>query len=644
MLQGVPIPAWLRGMCLVLCGLMGTLQARAQADTLQLGAVEIFAERFARVAAGFVPMRLAPERLPVAAAQSIHFLLEMQSPALLRGYGPGSSYGLSVQGASVAQSQLMINGIPFDNPSLAQADLSLLPTLLFSDVSLLQGGAGALLGNAAMAGTLFLDHKLRESDPRALVNLSAGSFGERGSTAALRYGRSRLQGRTMLYFREADNDFIRTLPGGLEEPQPDAHFRSRGLQQSLSYQSESGWQVEAMLWYGEVNRSIPPTLSQARSHARQEDANLRAQARLRKRFGRVLLTADAAHDAGFLRFSDRNVDDTSSFGTQHVQVEVATKTGRTALSTMVIYRHSSAFTANYANKATREMPALVMRAGRSFFEDRTEVSAAMRIEWLDGSALPVVPTLGVSHALSQKWKLEGHAGRVYRVPGLNDLYWSPGGQPNLLPESGWSQQLGLRYVQPFGEKQRSGKHKPSTQAGLELSMSGFNRQVEHWIIWLPGAGYWEPRNLRRVWSRGMEARATARHSTGTLCWQHRFALDYQRSTTEESLNPEDRALGKQLIYTPLWAGMWEERLLMGPWEGSATLQYRSERFSTADNSRSLEPYILMHAQVQYNWQVKNHAFNLGLVCMNLLNTDYMQVLNRPLPGRHFLINLQYTLK
>ncbi|MFN2424115.1 MAG: hypothetical protein ABR572_10110, partial [Cryomorphaceae bacterium] len=119
---------------------------------------------------------------------------------------------------------------------LAQADLSLLPGFLFSDIGILSGPSAALLGNASVSGTLFLDRRPGGGEEPVLSQkLMAGSFGEFGSGTALNYGEGRLSANTSVYFREAQNDFERTLPNGSVEAQPNAYFRTRGVQQSVAY-------------------------------------------------------------------------------------------------------------------------------------------------------------------------------------------------------------------------------------------------------------------------------------------------------------------------------------------------------------------------------------------------------------------------
>ena len=96
------------------------------------------------------------------------------------------------------------------------------------------------------------------------------------------------------------------------------------------------------------------------------------------------------------------------------------------------------------------------------------------------------------------------ASKDFRIPTINDRFWSPGGVENLLPESGFSQEIGAKL------------HKNTTQFTSSFDATLFNRNIDNWILWLPNAGYWSPRNILLVWSRGMETANTLFLSEGRL--------------------------------------------------------------------------------------------------------------------------------
>ncbi|MGV2480682.1 UNVERIFIED_CONTAM: TonB-dependent receptor, partial [Salmonella enterica subsp. enterica serovar Weltevreden] len=52
--------------------------------------------------------------------------------------------------------------------------------------------------------------------------------------------------------------------------------------------------------------------------------------------------------------------------------------------------------------------------------------------------LPFIPSIGAEWNVFGPWHWQAKASRLYRYPNFNDLYWNPGGNPNLNPENGYS--------------------------------------------------------------------------------------------------------------------------------------------------------------------------------------------------------------
>ena len=87
--------------------------------------------------------------------------------------------------------------------------------------------------------------------------------------------------------------------------------------------------------------------------------------------------------------------------------------------------------------------------------------------------------------------------RNYRFPTLNDLYFLPGGNPDLKNEHGFSYDAGVSF--DVGKK---GVYK------LGGSASWFDSYIDDWIIWLPTTkGFFSPRNVKKVHAYGVEVKA-----------------------------------------------------------------------------------------------------------------------------------------
>lgn len=94
--------------------------------------------------------------------------------------------------------------------------------------------------------------------------------------------------------------------------------------------------------------------------------------------------------------------------------------------------------------------------------------------------------------------LKASVSRNYRFPTLNDLYFLPGGNPNLRNEHGFSYDAGVSF-----EVGKENAYKLSGGANW------FDSYIDDCrIIWLPTTkGFFSPRNVKKVHAYGIEVKA-----------------------------------------------------------------------------------------------------------------------------------------
>ena len=88
--------------------------------------------------------------------------------------------------------------------------------------------------------------------------------------------------------------------------------------------------------------------------------------------------------------------------------------------------------------------------------------------------------------------------RNFRFPTLNDLYFLPGGNPDLKKEHGISYDGGVSFA--VG---RGGSY------SLHGEATWFDSYIDDWIVWLPTfKGFWTPKkNIKEVHAYGVELKA-----------------------------------------------------------------------------------------------------------------------------------------
>ena len=265
---------------------------------------------------------------------------------------------------------------------------------------------------------------------------------------------------------------------------------------------------------------------------------------------------------------------------------------------------------------------------------RLGLSASLREELYGYSFTPLIPAVYADYLLSRKGnvRLKASASRNFRFPTLNDLYFMPGGNPDLKPEKGLSYDAGVSFATA------------KTDAySLEGEITWFDSFIDDWIVWIPTfKGYWTPRNVKQVHAYGIETKAGGFYQFNKD-WQLHLNGSFSWTPSINNGDPTDwadEAIGKQLVYVPLLSSSVNGSLAFRSWKLTYKWCYYSERFTTSDNDIKSKigrvlPYFMNDIVLEKRFVTAPAEISLKLAVNNIFNEEYESVLNRPMPGRNF---------
>lgn len=597
----------------------------AQPEKIPIDTIQIQATRLEDLAAGQRLVSLDSATLALALGQNLADLLSAHSDVFIKSYGAGGLATASLRGGSASHLAVRWNGFNLQSATHGQVDLALLPTFFLDEVNLQYGGAGALYGSGAVGGTLLLNQQLAYGQGlRLRAQSGLGSFGQRQAGADLSLSGQNWALRTRYFAQQADNDF--PLVGRPDRPrQVNSAVQQRGLLQEGAWRLGEQQHLRFWLWRQEHQRAIPPTLSQDSSAARQDDQSTRLALAWERSGDRLDLQARSALIQERLRFQDPlaqlDADNQVRSWISEAEASYRPSLGQT-FHLGLNHTHQRAWADGYGPTSPQQNRLSVLGSYRLRPTGQDwEMVASLRQEWVDGRRVPIMPSLGGRWSPSDWLTLKGQVGRSYRLPTFNDRFWQPGGNPDLRPERGWSEELGLQGQHPLGA------------TALDWSATAFSRQIDDWILWLPNGGFWTPQNVRRVWSRGLEASLEAQRSLGEALVEGQLSYTFTRATVAASAQPRDGSVGQQLIYTPAHQGQARLSVQLGPWSASYFHTYTGQRYTLSDNSAWLAGYGLGHFNLSHAWQGQRFQGALSLRVDNLWNQPYQVIEDRPMPGR-----------
>ena len=274
--------------------------------------------------------------------------------------------------------------------------------------------------------------------------------------------------------------------------------------------------------------------------------------------------------------------------------------------------------------------------------ERMGMSVVLREEMYGDKWTPLIPAFFIDGVVSKKGNvmLKASVSRNFRFPTLNDLYFLPGGNPDLKRESGWTYDVGASFAM--------GKEDVYSWTG---SINWFDSHVKDWILWLPTTkGFFSPRNIKDVHAYGIEMKSDYVVSlkkdlqltlNGTLSWTPSI-------NEGEPMSPADQSVGKQLPYVPEWSSSITGRLSWKRWSLLYKWCYYSERYTMSSNDISLTgklpPYFMNNVTLERGVTTKWAELSLKGAINNLFNEEYLSVLSRPMPGINFEFFIGITPK
>lgn len=254
------------------------------------------------------------------------------------------------------------------------------------------------------------------------------------------------------------------------------------------------------------------------------------------------------------------------------------------------------------------------------------MEALARLHRVDDTQPLLAIRTEIRKGFATDWQVTGVLSRDFRVPTLNDLYWIPGGNPDLQTELSWSQELELSKSW-------------NDQGNAYTKVTFYNRNVDNWIQWAQQDGnqFWSAGNVSEVWSRGLEFVSFLQISfdQSKLWLESRY--QYTKSTYEEAIANPKIDKGTQLWYTPV-----HQVSLQVGWERRGFLLQYMQRYvgKTEGINADLADYYLGDIHLIWRKLEKEMGLRCFLEVNNLWNASYRVIERRPMPGRYLRIGIQ----
>ncbi|OYX12400.1 MAG: hypothetical protein B7Z16_16670 [Algoriphagus sp. 32-45-6] len=454
-----------------------------------------------------------------------------------------------------------------------------------------------------------------------------GSFGLSNSVILASFSGKSFSTQTKLYRQFAQNDFpFRDLsrPGSPEIRAENAQTEQVGWVQDLAWNLSEKSQLKASLWWNRADRQIQPVMGSA-TQDRQQDQSLRAVLDYFRFGNNSVWNVKAGWVADQLTFNgSENRTHQFLLATDWDLQKIENWTFKVGLRGTFAQGDLSTYSAS-------DQRLELYQSAKWEASDRLSLSANFRQLGYQDQIEPFLPGLGMDFLIWEKVNhqllLKASAGKGFKVPTLNDRFWSPGGNPDLLPEKSVNGEIGLQWLK-------------KGDFAWEQSLTYYRMQVDNWIIWLPQGASWSPQNIREVQNQGMEYQGKMTWKTGLWNWEARGSYTFSQALDLTS----DTQIPRQLPYTPKHQANGSLETERNGFSMNLSTFYIGPRAIGTGNARVLEGYQLWNAGLSFfQLHLKKLQIPISFQVLNLLNRDYQVLYLRAMPGRSYQLNLTLLL-
>ena len=670
------------------CSLSGFYRTACHAQTseqwsLRLDEVGILAQRRLKDA-GVQQTSIDTAILHQNVSLSMSDILTQHSTLFIKSYGRATESTAEFRGTSPAHTQVLWNGMKINSPMLGTVDFSTIPSYFVDQANLLHGASSLTLTGGGLGGAVDLSTLPVQGQGTTLQYIQGiGSFDTYDQFLRLSYGNGRWSTSTRLVYARSDNDFpytnydkkvdVRDDEGHIvrsyhpRERNRSGYFDDFHLLQELYCNARDKGRFSLAAWYSHSLRGLPFLSVDYKDNSSFSNEQGQDVARVVAGWSKAATVWNIGLRAGYVR-QQTAYDYSTTYESVSTDITHAMSLSQqgflragadwmphrvlllTAVSE-VYYNHvysvdKSPFHIGENYRLGRPEYHLSLSA-KWRPRQRMTMSAVLRGECYGDDLVPPIPALFAEYVLvsrqheglvpsAETLVVKASAARNYRYPSMDDLYFKPGGNPDLRPEKGLTADGGLEL-----SLLRKG-------VSLKANLSAFDSHITDWILWTPNAkGYWQPSNLKRVHSYGTEMSVTAGFS-----FRHDWHLDltgnyaYTPSLNmSREVEADDASYGKQLVYVPRHSANLSGQLSWRSWALSCQWMHYSERFTTTSNETAyitgrLKPFYMNNLSIEKSWQWKRVHTSLKGVVNNVLDTEYVTVLSRPMAGRNFELFLE----
>ncbi len=613
-------------------------------DTIFITEVEIRGNTDNRDYKGFKATHIDSSLIGSYNQRTLADLISENSIIHLKTYGSGGLATPSFRGTGPGHTQITWNKINLNNPMVGQLDLSLIPAGFIDDISIYYGGGSMGISSGGFGGVIDLETSPDWDDQKVLfINPGVGSFGKLSGMVKVKGGTEAFQSITKAFVKNSENNFryLNSVAGEspVWETRENSEVSQKGFIQELYFRNSTRI-FSARIWYQAASRNLPvpivsPTMNPPE---KQSDQSLR-----------TMLTYGSHKGLNDIHLIAAFISDKLNYSNELASVDSRNLSNRIILKSSLERRINKML--NLEFKFDNELD-LISTNNYTGNKSRNLASADLIVEadplkWMTSRILfreMIQDDRFLSPDFSASTEIKPFREKYYlikasfsknsKIPTLNEMFWSPGGNPDLENETGYISEISWEMTGNL-----------SGSMIIKSDLSYFRNHISNMIQWRPGGSYyWEASNMGNIVTTGLESGIDINYKVQEFNARINAGYTFTRAAVTGERTDNHGLSGNQLVYIPENQINALLRLSWQHFYSAFNSLYTGKRFLTADNSQYLPQYSVNNLTLGTKMNTGNISCDLELIIENLFNASYQNTAYYPMPGRSFLLSIVLQFK
>lgn len=256
----------------------------------------------------------------------------------------------------------------------------------------------------------------------------------------------------------------------------------------------------------------------------------------------------------------------------------------------------------------------------------------------EGTIRRIAPSITLSYRpIKEKdWYVRAFYKDIFRLPTLNDLYYTFIGNANLKPESTKQFDIGTTFEKYFAN---------GCLRRIEVQADAYYTEVSDKIVAVPTSNQfrWTMMNLGYVEIRGADVALQADWNIGKVALNGRIAYTWQLA--QDFSDRSDPYYGDQIAYVPKHSGSVTLNGSWKQWELNYSFIYTGERYDQRANiaENYIPEWYTSDLSIAHTFHWQRITPRLAFEVNNLFNQQFEVVKGYPMPGTNFKLILTITI-